>query len=68
MTEEKYDPIEEVNKADLCIHCINHNICLLEEKLDNVLYEINKHIFGYGFHRFFSEVAKICKKYKRIIR
>ena len=65
---EKYDPIEEVNKAELCMHCIHHEVCFLYRKLFNLEQKINNSKMGYGFSRKFGEIAEVCKKYKRIIR
>ena len=67
MSTEEYDPIKEINEADLCMHCIHHNICYLEREFHKLADTYSKHRFGFGLHRKLDEFASSCKCYKRKI-
>lgn len=63
MSEEKYDPIKEINEATLCLHCIHKSVCIIKEETRKFENKWNEHV--YGLSRLLSQMAETCKYYER---
>lgn len=61
--KENYDPMKEIAKATLCLHCIHKPICVIFKETKEFQHKWWKIVVG--LPRLLSQMAESCKYYKR---